>query len=55
MHKNRFHFQTLQNFMYTMLKDNNAVAAKMSLVSKMIFTDSTEPHVHNYNFEYELI
>ena len=26
-------FQTLQNFMYTMLKDNNPVAAKMSLVS----------------------
>ena len=28
-----FSVQTLQNFMYTMLRDNNAVAAKMSLVS----------------------
>ena len=25
-------FQALQNFMYTMLKDSSAVAAKMSLV-----------------------
>ena len=30
---NMIPFQTLQNFMYTMLKDNNPVAAKMSLVS----------------------
>jgi hypothetical protein len=30
-------FQTLQNFMYTMLKDNNPIAAKMSLVSQDIF------------------
>lgn len=27
-----FHFQALQSFMYTMMKDNNPVAAKMSLV-----------------------
>ena len=30
------YFQTLQNFMYTMLKDNSPVAAKMSLVSKCL-------------------
>ena len=29
-------FQTLQNFMYTMLKDNNPIAAKMSLVSQLL-------------------
>lgn len=33
LHDTNFYvFQTLQNFMYTMLKDNNPVAAKMSLV-----------------------
>ncbi|XP_013384853.1 protein SDA1 homolog [Lingula anatina] len=47
-HKNSKVNTTLQNFMYTMLRDSNAIAAKMSLVSHLWSYHASHLFVSNH-------